>query len=1170
MALGMDDDLTLPYCEVGEMFCCFRADGLIIDANEEFCSAVGLQVQELLGRNLTEFLYGDADQALADIVDRLYLEQFNVDCPCRFRDSQNRPLRQRWSFRAEYDNQGEIILIKGLGYAILPQKRHAIVLNDAWAELKSEMSRKTTELLDMNHRLQKALAERQQAEQDYQTLIDNANEMIYVHDLEGKFMSTNKAGKRILGDNFEGMTVFDVLAEEYRPMVRKSIEKKVRDNTPSTHQVEVITHDGRRLALEVSSRPIIRNEAAYGIQGIARDITERRQTELALIQSEQRLMDIINFLPDATFVIDREGKVIAWNRAIEEMTGIRAADILGQGDHAYALPFYGERRAILIDLVLRPGELGNIRYMDLQYDHDRLVGESYCPGIGHGGAILQGTASPLCDMTGSVVGAIESIRDITERKNTEQQLQGIIDFLPDATFVINRAGRVIAWNRAIEQMTGIKPDQMIGNGNYEYALPFYGERRPILIDLVLAPDAVGRDQYLTIESEYNHLSGESFCPMVGIKGRILYGTASPLYDATGKIVGAIESIRDITERKNTEQQLRDIINFMPDATLVVNASGKVIHWNRAIEEMTGIRAQDIIGKGDYEYAVPFTGQRKPILIDGVISPALLDTTHYGSIEQKGNVFSGELFCPEIGAQGVVLIGTATPLYDVTGTMVGAIETVRDITEQKKIEVALRTSEENFRKLAEIAPAMIFVLRGDGIIYVNQTAEIITGYTRAQLVSQPPGVIIHPDCRDWAEAKSLGWLQGIGVPDRYQTRLVKRDGATVWLDLSVTPIDFSGHSAILGVGIDITEQKLAEDKIRYLSYHDKLTGLYNRAYFEEQLKAFDDEQYLPLSLIMGDLNGLKMVNDAFGHVKGDQLLRNVARVLESCCRSQDIIARWGGDEFVVLLPNTREDEAGKIAETISKSCLAFDDFPVQVSISVGIATKSSVAKSMENVSKEAEDQMYRTKLLDSKSNRSTFMNSLEKTLWVRSHETQAHTHRLRSLVVEIARSLQLSSSDIQSLNLLASLHDIGKIAVPNTILDKPGRLTEEEWEMMKKHPEIGYRIAMSSPELAVIAEAILTHHERWDGTGYPMGLKGLEIPLHARILSIADAYDVMISGRPYQTEICQADALNEIARCAGSQFDPGLARLFIRLVQTDFAPDECGSDLNCFGWNEEIR
>jgi PAS domain S-box-containing protein len=299
------------------------------------------------------------------------------------------------------------------------------------------------------------------------------------------------------------------------------------------------------------------------ILGNSMDITERTQAEEALRESERRLGDIIDFLPDSTLAIDLSGKVIAWNRAIEEMTGVKAGDMLGKGDHEYALPFYGKRRPILIDIVLKPDKKIERFYSILEKQKDLLIADTWVPCLRGKRAFLWGKASPLYDSKGNIVGAIESIRDITERKvaeealrESERRLGDIIDFLPDSTLAIDLSGKVIAWNRAIEEMTGVKAEDMLGKGDHEYALPFYGKRRPILIDLVLTPDKKIERRYSILEKQKDLLIADTWVPCLRGKRAFLWGKASPLYDGKGRIVGAIESIRDITERKVAEEVLK--------------------------------------------------------------------------------------------------------------------------------------------------------------------------------------------------------------------------------------------------------------------------------------------------------------------------------------------------------------------------------------------------------------------------------------------------------------------------------------------------------------------------------------------------------------------------------------------------------------------------------------
>jgi diguanylate cyclase (GGDEF)-like protein/PAS domain S-box-containing protein len=350
--------------------------------------------------------------------------------------------------------------------------------------------------------------------------------------------------------------------------------------------------------------------------------------------------------------------------------------------------------------------------------------------------------------------------------------------------------------------------------------------------------------------------------------------------------------------------------------------------------------------------------------------------------------------------------------------------------------------------------------------------------------------------------------------------------------------------------DITERKKVEEKIKYLTFHDSLTGIYNRAYFENELEKYDNPRYLPMSIIIGDMNGLKLVNDAFGHDEGDRLLKIAANSLKESCRQADTVARYGGDEFVILLPNTTTQEAEGIIERISNKISQTQFGPIPPSIALGCETKTFIQQDIHLILKHAEDNMYQQKLMSEQSNRSAVISTLERTLIEVSEETELHALRLQTLCDQMCVKLDLSSSLRNELRLLAVLHDIGKVAIPQTILTKAEELTLDEWKLIKQHTEIGYRIAQSSPDLAIISEGILSHHERWDGTGYPRGLKGEDIPLSARILSIADAYDVMISGRAYKPKMSKEEAMEEIKKGAGTQFDPELAKVFIEIVSNE--------------------
>ena len=347
--------------------------------------------------------------------------------------------------------------------------------------------------------------------------------------------------------------------------------------------------------------------------------------------------------------------------------------------------------------------------------------------------------------------------------------------------------------------------------------------------------------------------------------------------------------------------------------------------------------------------------------------------------------------------------------------------------------------------------------------------------------------------------------------------------------------------------DILKRIQYRKYLEYLSIHDTLTGLYNRAYIEEKMKRLDTSSQLPMSIIMADLNGLKLVNDTYGHETGDEMLQVVANILRDSCRKEEIIARWGGDEFVILLPQTTEKGSEFICQTITNNLQEAYVNNIPISLAFGTGVKRSMKEEIKNVLKQAEDNMYKKKLAESCSARSAVINTLLKTLGAKSYETEVHTQRMIDAALKIGEKLGLSESELNRLQLLITLHDIGKINIPEETLTKEESLTEEEWEVIKKHPEVGYRVALTTKEFAHTAEDILAHHERWDGKGYPRGLKEKEIPLLARITSIVDAFDVMLNGRPYKKAMPKEEIIAEFRKCAGTQFDPELIDVFLGVL-----------------------
>jgi len=516
-------------------------------------------------------------------------------------------------------------------------------------------------------------------------------------------------------------------------------------------------------------------------------------------------------------------------------------------------------------------------------------------------------------------------------------------------------------------------------------------------------------------------------------------------------------------------------------------------------------------------------------------------------------------------QGLMVLGAITwPVLIIYpfGTLLLSLVMLQGRKNQEA-EKNLRESRENYktlyyeyqkkesllRSLLDSLPDLVFY-KDENSVYLgcNKAFEDFAGKNMDQLVGLTDFDLFAPEMATLFRNMDL-IMMNEKKARRNEERVTYPDGREVDLETLKTPYyDHNGQIlGLIGVSRDITDRKRSEAEILYLSQHDALTGLHNRSYYEAERRRLDHPDFLPLSLIIGDINGLKLINDAFGHGEGDKLLISIAKIMASCAREQDVLVRTGGDEFVMLLPKTSYSETGALVETIKIACEAgykLDNELIITSISLGYATKTRGYELFEKTFKLAEESMYRKKLLEYKSFHSAVLNSIKTTLFEKSNETEAHAERMADLAKQLGQALGLDQEELVALELVATLHDIGKISIDSKLLMKNSPLTEAEWREIKKHPEVGYRIAQTVPELRKISEYILCHHERWDGSGYPQGLKSEEIPLLARILAIVDAYDAMTQDRSYRPAMSQADAIAELQRHAGHQFDPALVAVFI--------------------------
>ena len=461
--------------------------------------------------------------------------------------------------------------------------------------------------------------------------------------------------------------------------------------------------------------------------------------------------------------------------------------------------------------------------------------------------------------------------------------------------------------------------------------------------------------------------------------------------------------------------------------------------------------------------------------------------------------------------------------------------------------ALQKSESRNRVLIDAMPDSIFQFDHNGILLAHKRGKdsALPIYAAGEVEQNLEDILPQDIARKFLANMKQALLTG--NTQLFEYEFSQQSEVKCW-ETRILP---SGKDEVIAIARDITERKEMEFRLQYIGLHDQLTGLYNRVYFEDELRILDANKHIPVAIIVCDIDGLKLVNDTLGHQAGDELLLNAAKIICSCFDTSQVVARIGGDEFAVILPGKDIKAAEQAYHQIRHNLELYraPTIPIPLSISIGMSVRTNPEQRMSDVFKTADNNMYREKLHSSQSARSAIVQTLAKALEARDFATDGHADRLQDLIAALASAVGLPESTLPDLRLLGRFHDIGKVGIPDNILFKPGRLTDSEYEIMKRHSEIGYRIAQSSADLAPIADWILKHQEWWNGKGYPLGLTGEQIPLPSRLLAVVDAFDAMTNDRPYRKALTHEQAITELKRCAGTQFDPDLVEIFTHLVQS---------------------
>jgi diguanylate cyclase (GGDEF)-like protein/putative nucleotidyltransferase with HDIG domain len=512
-----------------------------------------------------------------------------------------------------------------------------------------------------------------------------------------------------------------------------------------------------------------------------------------------------------------------------------------------------------------------------------------------------------------------------------------------------------------------------------------------------------------------------------------------------------------------------------------------------------------------------------------------------------------------------------------------------ITSSMSIQMIFEAFAQELKKVVDIDWATIALIDGDELCFLALSSTIGSAWqpkeriplegTAAELACRERQAVYEPDLK----RHHRFWT--------WETHLKQGISSVVYLPLSVTdrvigtlilasrkPSAYSRsqirllEKVALQIAAPIENAQLyarAEQKSRI----DELTGLFNRRHFEERLKeevARHSRYGDPFSIFMLDLDNFKTYNDVYGHPAGDNLLSQIGKIIKSSVRDADQSFRYGGDEFVVILPQTARDDAYVVAERVRDQIAdEMEKQSISVTCSIGLANYPADGVIPGELVNGADTALYYAKWtggnrvyfsskaaseplddgrIRGKRDGLSAVYALVSVVEARDPYVYGHSRKVNTYAVALAEALGLAPDEVSRVSTAALLHDIGKIGIPDEVLNKKVKLSRENWEAIKAHPRLGTNIVSNIPQLVGCANSILHHHERWDGSGYPEGLKGEDIPLESRILAISDSFDAMSSARPYRPALSREEAAEELRKGAGRQFDPSLVEIFIGIVE----------------------
>jgi len=846
----------------------------------------------------------------------------------------------------------------------------------------------------------------------------------------------------------------------------------------------------------------------------------------SLNESEYRFRTLFDNAPLGYQSLDVNGNFLDVNQTWLDLLGYQKDEVVGKWFGDFLTPKYKEAFNKRFELFKKQGKVrsefemfkknGEVVFIEFEgligYDAHNNFEKTYC-----------------------------ILNDVTERKNIEKQLKQNMDDLVKSQAI----SKVGTWRLDVETNEVVWSDELFKMYGFDPKLPIppYTEHMKLFTakswELLSTSLAKTSTQGIPYELELETVTKDGTNGWMWVRGEAEM-------DSKGKITSISGVAQDISNRMNesrllkkSEQRFRETVLNIDAGIVIHGPDSSVIDCNERATELLGLSKDEMMGKKAIDPSWMFINE------EGL--PLSLEAYPINQILMTKNPFKDKIMgIYQAANKDIVWVKVnGTIILDDKGDVSEVLINFTDITELKNSHDLISKSEKQYRLLTtemQLGLALHKVLcdeTGKPVDYrfitVNPSYEKLTGLMGSQIVGKTVKEVL-PNTEDyWIETFGRVALEGTSTMyENYAKELEK------YYRVSAYSPD-KGYFAVIVE--DITEEKNIEKQKEYLRTRDVMTGLTNRLHFNEQTDVLDKNENLPISVINFDINGLIIINEAFGHEQGNNYIIFVANLLKEVFNEDSVISRVGGDQFAVILKNTNREVAELKAREVVKAVNNHEINGTKLSISYGIATKTKAEEDIDKLFRVSENAMYSNKIFASQSFRNQSIKSIIKVYHEKNPREEEHSFRVSALCEKFGRALGLSEDDINKLKAISHLHDIGKIAIDEAILNKTGKLTDEEWEIIKKHPEIGARIISTSDEYAVIADDILAHHERFDGKGYPFGTAGKDIPLRARMISIIDAYDAMTSDRPYRKAMHHKDAVEELYRCAGTQFDPELLEVF---------------------------